>query len=324
MPSNLIKFFFALNVALLCKQAGAVGFGEISLQSRVGQPLQATVRLLISDGETFDRRCFALAAPRDTELPGIPSAKVRGDRAGEHWQLIITTAEPISEPVFALALRTICGTELRRDYTLIPEAPLPQAEIERPVVAIASRPRPASAAKPLGNNEISSAAHLSTSLGEIPARRKRGSRPPSRPTKPATTGDRLLLGGPVLPEGAEPPADNPGGDEERLLKLEMSLQHLTQELDQINSALNLKSESLALQQKLKLAQALPAPTTEGNPRPPNGRAWLELLLSAIVSGAITTGIAHLLSRRRPGYTGLSTSTNSQSRPKRSARKTAKD
>lgn len=97
--------------------------------------------------------------------------------------------------------------------------------------------------------------------------------------------------------------------EERMLKLETTLNLLNQEADKLNNVLTLTTEALAVQNKLQNAQALQAETASAPaaikaiaPRPvPADRSsqnnWLELLLSALVGGGIAAGIAHLLARR---------------------------
>ncbi|HEX6735176.1 MAG TPA: hypothetical protein VF096_10215 [Azonexus sp.] len=139
---------------------------------------------------------------------------------------------------------------------------------------------------------------------------------PKAPPPPAVAAgsgpDRVMLGAApdeVRPEPKAVPARAAAGEvEERMLKLETTLQQLNQEVEKLNSALALATEALAVQQKLMTAQSqqnppaaapavratAPAPAT---PAESNRGNWLELLLSALVGGGIAAGLAHFLSRR---------------------------
>jgi len=142
-------------------------------------------------------------------------------------------------------------------------------------------------------------------------------RPKRTPVKaaPAPTGgaDRLVLGAPPdeLAAGEKAAPRRPGNAEmeERMLKLETTLQLLNQEVEKLNSALTLTTEALEAQHKLQTAQALQAPPSSVAPTVDAAVAkpvriesressnWVELLTSALVGGGIAVGIAHLLGRR---------------------------
>ncbi|MDP3537101.1 MAG: hypothetical protein Q8S26_00190 [Azonexus sp.] len=117
-----------LSLAILSCQAGAVGFGEIVLHSRVGEPLRAEVPMLVSAGESIDTACFSLAALRGSDLPVVSAARTRLVRNGSGYRLMINGIKPIAEPIFIIGLRANCGVELQRDYVLMPSAPMMLAE----------------------------------------------------------------------------------------------------------------------------------------------------------------------------------------------------
>lgn len=136
----------AIGLALLTLDAGAAGLGEISLQSRVGEPLRAEVAIVGDDAANLDLACFRLAPLGDSDLPVITAARTRLVKVGAGYRLILSGSRPIYDPAFVIALRAGCGAELQRDYVLMPQAPvgLPEASAgDRPNLAAApARPQP--------------------------------------------------------------------------------------------------------------------------------------------------------------------------------------
>jgi len=138
--------------------------------------------------------------------------------------------------------------------------------------------------------------------------------PPPKVAKPAAPPkasgvDRVVLGDPpaeIKPgEKAAPPKGSKAELDERMLKMEATIQLLHTQIEALDKALALTAETLTLQQKLQAAQAasgaLPAPVAkpaEPPPPAPSNSNWLEILLSALAGGAIAGGLAHLLGRRR--------------------------
>lgn len=136
----------ALGLALVSGYAGAVGFGEIVLHSRVGEALRAEVPLLAGPGESFETACFSLAALPGADLPVVSNARIRLVRNGSAYRLLISGSRPVAEPVFMIGVRATCGFDLQRDYVLMPSAPILQASAEdevAPPVASAAPRKPA-------------------------------------------------------------------------------------------------------------------------------------------------------------------------------------
>ncbi len=131
-----------LCTALFSSCAVAVGFGEITLRSRVGEPLHAEVTVISSIGDQVDTACFSLAALPNADLPVISNARIRVARQGQEYRLYITGTKPIEEPIFLLGLRANCGVDLQRDYILMPYPPLELAETANLAPATTSVPPP--------------------------------------------------------------------------------------------------------------------------------------------------------------------------------------
>ena len=122
--------------------ATAIGFGDIVLHSRIGEPLRADVPIIAEPGEGVESACFSLAALNGSDLPVVTSAKTRLVRDGDRFRLQITGSKPIGEPLFLIGLRAGCGVDLQRDYVLMPAEPV--------VFAAPATPAPASADAPVG------------------------------------------------------------------------------------------------------------------------------------------------------------------------------
>lgn len=371
----------ALGLALVSGYAGAVGFGEIVLHSRVGEALRAEVPLLAGAGEPIETACFSLAPLPGSELPAVSNARIRLVRSGTAYRLLISGTRPIAEPIFVIGLRANCGVDLQRDYVLMPAAPvmLAAADGEAPPPIASTPPRKSGNYREWQAHDGDTLASIAESQAPDGAEQRRlllamkranpglapdeplpegtsiripnlrprptGERsappssnaprpqhwqreeaPPPRPKKPAKAepapsqtekgGDRLVLGKPpedLRPgEKATPPRASLNEMEERMLKLETTLQVLNQEIDKLNSALALTTEALAIQNKIQAAQSAPpappapnaAPAVKAGVAapPPVDRSsqnnWLELLFSALAGGGVAAGMAHLLSRRR--------------------------
>ena len=99
-------------VALLTlnpSQVSAVGLGDIVLESRLGEPLRATVPMNVTQGETLPANCVT-ATSRQTELRvpdrvrvASPPASVAGN-----YTVQISTLSPLHEPMYELSLVVKC------------------------------------------------------------------------------------------------------------------------------------------------------------------------------------------------------------------------
>jgi exonuclease VII small subunit len=130
-----------------------------------------------------------------------------------------------------------------------------------------------------------------------------------RPKAPAGP-DRIMLGAPPADVAAGTTAPPPKGSraelDERMQKLEATIQSLNTQIEALDKALALTAESIALQQKLQAAQKsvaepgnVPAPVAApAIPPPAAGSNWLEVITAAFVGGLLAAGLALLLGRRR--------------------------
>lgn len=269
--------------------ACALGFGEITLHSRIGEPLRAEVVLHGSDNQEIAAACYSLAPLRNSDLPVVTNARTRLVLTGEIFHLLITGGQPISEPVFMIGLRARCGVDLQRDYVLMPAAPLTASESSRqlPIAAVDRAPRQksrtasewptqdgdtleSSAESHPPGNIVQPRRQLAREAQPTPRRTPREDHAVAPRAKKTVRHDTLtklgIKGADRVMLGAEPEASNPGEQplaqhnelsemDGRMLKLETNLRTLNLQVENLSAAVEVTAEAMALRQKLQVAQA---------------------------------------------------------------------
>lgn len=296
-------------LAAVSASAGAVGLGDIRLQSRLGEPLQAEVDVIPGDPDALRSACFSLATQLDSSLPVVASAWIKLVRIGRDYRLIITGSRPISEPVFAIGIRAGCGIELRRDFVLLPEM-APVAPAPATLEPVATRRIPD--APSVAGREMAAVAVTSTEAEQAPAAagKPRVARRPARlrpaaPAHAAATGDHLVLEAPPrelkAPKNPPPPRGSLEDMDSRMQQLEETVSRLNYEVGKLDQAVDLAANILATQQRIlqaKAAQPVAPPSSPMEPATAGLGSWLELVLSALLGGAVASLIPRLLARRR--------------------------
>lgn len=131
-----LSLLIALLLPLWSLSAGAVGLGDLTAKSHLGEPLRAEIRLLSLNGVELDQNCVRRASPADVDdMPWIRSARIRvaGDR------LIVTTREPVNHPIAMLGIQLGCDSPLRRDYPVLLQPPVGLSTAVSPAVRSALR-----------------------------------------------------------------------------------------------------------------------------------------------------------------------------------------
>jgi hypothetical protein len=328
----------ALSSALLPTIGNAMGLGEITLLSRLGEKLVVEVSIISAPGEALDSGCFSLAPLNGADLPVVTAARPRLIRRGDTYVLQLTGSRPLNEPIFTIGLRVACGYDTGRDYVLMPEPPLILAETSTMPPDSPTGDSGISGAWPTrsgdGLTDASPRASATSSLRQRPrtplkptpaptvARSARGegmamalsprkTRVTQSAPAPASGNDKLVLGAAGEPEmpapkGRAAPA-SASDAEERMLKLETTLHLLTQEVEKMDQALALATKAIEAQNKLQQAGSLqPAqapgvaalPSTLAPASNTSANNWLELVLSAALGAGISVGFAQYLGRRR--------------------------
>lgn len=122
MVARLSRLSFALSTLFgTALTASAAGLGEISILSRLGQPLNAEIEVRSSPGERLDDSCFRVekSRPDDGGIPRLTRAELALKRSDARIWLVVRTTAAMREPLYLFAVRIGCGPDLVRDYALL-------------------------------------------------------------------------------------------------------------------------------------------------------------------------------------------------------------
>lgn len=307
---NLKPVFLLLGLCHAAS-AAALGLGEISVRSQLGQPLHATVTLLGASAETT-AACFSLDASEDGIAPP-PRAQLSIEQSGDQTLLHIRTRQSVNDPVAQFVLVSDCEVRLRRDYVVLLDPPallasaiIPEtqaaapAETAAPVAAPLVAPAPR-AARPQRKTSRASA----TASRPAVARTGQPAAAPQRAQTAPAPAPRLVLSGKrTLPTMADAPV---------ALRLDTRLPDLAQprpesltatELSDENTALahklaHLEAQLAALQRRNADLEAARSASTTVAPPPKQPAQWpVYLLIMGLLAASIAL-VAWLLRRQRP-------------------------
>lgn len=125
MRMRLIAKFSAILALLELLGQGnamALGLGQISVHSRLGERLRAEVELVEGDsGERISADCFRLSTSPDpySTIPVLQRAHISLVRQSGKRRLLISSEQPVNDPLLQISLRAGCNAEVVRDYMLI-------------------------------------------------------------------------------------------------------------------------------------------------------------------------------------------------------------
>lgn len=146
---NIQKLFFAPPVAAFFLMAAAlilpcstqaVSIGEITLQSRLGEPLRAQVSLTVDNGERIDDACLSLLAPNpNTDSTGyLTRAELTIKTEGARQYIAIVSHKQFNDAFARLWLQIKCPGmgSISKTLTVLPDLgePAPQTPITAPAV----------------------------------------------------------------------------------------------------------------------------------------------------------------------------------------------
>lgn len=124
-----------ITLALTPLTAHAAGFGDLVRQSAIGEPFRAEFKLL----GTSDADCIRLV-PSGIEdgVPDLRGGAVKVTGSGNNTRLVVTRAQPVSDPILRVTLEEVCNARLLRTYTLL--LPMTVEANSSPQVQSASTP----------------------------------------------------------------------------------------------------------------------------------------------------------------------------------------
>lgn len=112
--------------AWLPMAASALSLGELNVQSRLGQPLNASVPVRLAPGETLAPECVTQSFGSGG-LPAVPGLRVNTPRVNQpgNYQLQLSSPRALTEPLYGIQLRVACpGTPVMvRQFVLMVDPP---------------------------------------------------------------------------------------------------------------------------------------------------------------------------------------------------------
>lgn len=294
-----------LSLLMLPLPGLAAGLGELTVHSQLGEPLRAEIPVSASASETLDSNCFRLAPIHDAELPVIPHARLLLEKRRDGLLLHIVGDAVLKEPLAMLRVRANCGTELQRDYFVMPQLPASQ------IADDSAGGTPTAAVR--RNDAASPAAKRQRAAGSGKKTRHAASGAPSPLQRLAEENQRQVDRLVVSDQLASLPGDSvAAATEDRLLRMETSLARLNDSLQALDQAIELQSEAQNARHELQLAMALTDPPAAGpvgamaseqlpKAETPFWRQWLELIFGTLIGGALSALLLQRIGRLIPGY-----------------------
>jgi hypothetical protein len=138
--SRLCRIAAGLCVASFAPQAFALGLGEPSVSSVLGQPLQMTIPLVMDPGAELAPECVRIIpSNRDVDpTPTLNTGRLTIDAVGR--KLRIESLQPVAEPTLRVAVELGCNERIRREFALLLDPP----SVVAPTVNLAGAGAPVS------------------------------------------------------------------------------------------------------------------------------------------------------------------------------------
>lgn len=128
MPAmRLTPLLLGSSLAATSSVAFALGLGDATPRSALGEPLQLNIPINIGPGEEVGEHCFTLRPAPFNQASGLPtvtqgSVTVMRSAAGKAV-LRVSTSTPVDEPMIALGIETRCKINVARDYSVFLSPP---------------------------------------------------------------------------------------------------------------------------------------------------------------------------------------------------------
>jgi hypothetical protein len=263
----------------------ALGLGEASVRSSLGQPLHAVVELIDVPTElTAD--CFRLA-PASVATPTPTDARLAFVRTKGQTALHIRTPDSINDPVIQFVLDTDCDVRMQREYTLLLDPPVLVAPIDTPVPQAATPQAAASQASMVARAPTHEATPASARADKPAARVKRAAPATGATPRLVLSGKRHFAGGPesrfaLQLDTTLPDPTRIGQPGEPLTPTELSDENtaLTRKLLHLETQLRELHQRNAELEARQVARPANPPAT-----PPTTARWpLALLLLGLLAG----------------------------------------
>ncbi|HYP67874.1 MAG TPA: hypothetical protein VEP67_06415 [Thiobacillaceae bacterium] len=171
----------------------ALGLGELTLESYLGQPLKASVALLAEPDETIDETCFQARSANVGGVPGVAEINIVLQRHKGGARLLLTSRHPVNEPAVGISVITDCPQRLGRQYMVLLDPPTLMDTVALPKTLAQATSTPVTPA-PHRAHPTRTAYHRPASRPGIKTARTHAHRV-AHPRMVSSLGPRLILSG---------------------------------------------------------------------------------------------------------------------------------
>lgn len=176
--------------------AFALGLGDLTVSSSLGQPLDARISLL-GEPKELNPDCFKVAPSNGASMALPSDIRLKLEQSRESASLRIQTRQAVNEPAMMFSVSTVCPEWIQRDYAVLLDPPALPAAV--PVVAGNSdnlaenssrTPAPAKSAAKSKRRNVSVSTATRTHGNRTSSRHALG-----RASQSASNGPKLILSG---------------------------------------------------------------------------------------------------------------------------------
>lgn len=118
------RFAALLLLLFATSSAGAIGLGDLVLESRLGQPLRAHIPLIRSGRDQIDSTCLRHKLPAaGDQLPRLAGVQLALENTNGQPRIVVNSGKPANDVALLLGVQVGCGYGLERDYTVLLDPP---------------------------------------------------------------------------------------------------------------------------------------------------------------------------------------------------------
>jgi pilus assembly protein FimV len=282
---QLKKLSAAVALAMVFSNAGAAGWGDLTVMSSLGQPLRAEIELVSAsrqDEGPLTVRLASFDAYRKANIefnPALMSLRFAVEQRGEKQFVRISSTQPLNEPFVDMLLELSSNSgRVVREYVFLLDPPGfdgAQTAVVAPVQGEATAP--ASAAKPAARPAAPAAAKPAgrAAAAPAPARRPDAQAPARKQAAPAAAKPRLTLSGVTATSATDDKAgvialEDYATMEKSVAEANARVKALEQKVEELQKLLDVTNKLLAeLQKQNELANAGAKPAVPADTAPAN-------------------------------------------------------